>query len=174
VLRPTLIGILLLVGTVAHDAEAQRRAPTGPATTAGRPGSTEISIIARLGTKSYTSKLPGTCRHAPTASIYDVPAALWMVQTDDSDGSEVKQLNFTLWQPKNGTADQISVLVEAGTTSNRIEINPRDPPVGAATVQLQPIGPGGKFELRGQDATGTKVYLTISCPTFGAVEAEGG
>jgi hypothetical protein len=173
-LRPTLIGILLLVGTVAQDAVAQRRLPDGPATTAGRPGSTDISIIARVGTKSYTSRVPGTCKHAPSASIYDLPAALWMVQTDASDGSEVKRLNFTLWRPKNGTADQISVSVEAGTTSNQIEINPRNPPVGVATVQLQPIGTGGKFELRGQDAMGTKVYLTISCPTFSAIEAEGG
>jgi hypothetical protein len=171
--RSTLIGILLLAGTVAQDAVAQRRAPGGPSDTASQE-TTEVSIIARIGTKSYTSRLPGTCKHAPTASIYDVPAALWTVQADDSHGNEVKALSFTLWKPKNGSADQVSVSIQAGSTSNRIEINPRNPPVGAATVQLQPIGEGGRFELRGKDAKGTKVNLTISCPKFGGVEAEGG
>lgn len=169
-LRSTFIGILLLVGTVAQDAAAQRRTPGHPA---AEPG-TEVSIIARLGTKSYTSRVPGICKHEPSASIYDVPAALWMVEGEGADDSEVKQLRFTLWRPKNGSADQISLSLEAGSSSARIDVDPRNKPVGAATVQLQPVGSGGKFELKGKDAKGTTVNLTISCPMFAGVEAEGG
>lgn len=172
-IRSTLIGTLLLAGTVAQDAAAQRRRPDGPAATESQ-GTTGVSIIAQVGTKSYTSRVPGTCKHAPMASIYDLPAALWSVQAEGSDGSEIKRLTFTLWRPKNGSADQVSVSLEAGSTSNRIDINPRKPPVGTATVQLQPVGPGGKFEVKGKDAKGTKVNLTISCPMFAGVEAEGG
>lgn len=161
--RSTFIGILSLVATVApQDAAAQRRT-----------GSTEVSIIARVGTKSYTSRVPGTCQHEPRASIYDVPAALWTVRADGSDKSDIKRLSFTLWRPTRGQ-DQVSVSLEAGSRTNRIDVNPRMPPVGAATVQLKPVGQGGKFELRGKDAKGIKVNLTISCPTFAAVEAEGG
>jgi hypothetical protein len=171
--RITLTGILVLLSAAAQDAAAQRRTPGQP-TAAGEAGSTEVSIIARVGTKSYTSRVPGTCKHEPSASIYDVPAALWMVQGDGSDGSEIKQLSFTLWRPKNGSADQVSVSLEAGSSSTRIDVNPRAKPVGTATVQLQPVGTGGKFELKGKDAKGTRVDLTISCPVFAAVEAAGG
>lgn len=127
-----------------------------------------------MGTESYTSRVPGSCKHEPSASIYDVPAALWMVEGEGADGSEIKQLNFTLWRPKNGSADQISLAIQAGSSSTRIDIDPRSKPVGSASVELQPIGPGGKFEVRGKDAAGGKVYLTISCPTFAGVQAEGG
>lgn len=169
-IRSTLIGTILLAGTVAQDAAAQRREPAAT----GSQGTTNVSIIARVGTKSYTSRLAGTCQHEPTASIYDVPAALWTVRADGSDKSDIKRLSFTLWRPKNGSGDQVSVSLEAGSRTNRIDVNPRIPPVGAATVQLKPIGPGGKFELRGKDAKGTKVNLTISCPTFAGIQAEGG
>lgn len=171
-LRSPLIATFFLAGMVAQDAAAQRRTPARGA--AQSEGATEVSIIAGLGTKSYTSRIPGTCRHAPVASIYDVPAALWSVQASGSDGSEIKQLSLTLWRPKNGGADQVSISIAAGSGSSRIDVNPREPHVGSAEVKLQPVGPGGKFEVRGKDADGAKVNLTISCPTFSAVEAEGG
>jgi hypothetical protein len=172
-LRSTVIGTLLLAGMVAQEAAAQRRV-AGTSTTAASEGTTEVSIIAQVGTKSYTSRVPGSCKYAPAASIYDVPAALWTVQADGSDGAEIKGLSFTLWRPKNGSADQVSISLETGSSSNRIDVNPRNPPVGAATVQLQPVGTGGKFEIRGKDAAGTKLNLTISCPEFAGIEAEGG
>lgn len=164
----TLTGILLLVG-VTRDSAAQRRVP-------GQPGaeSTQVSVIARVGTKSYTSKVYGACKHEPSASIYDVPAALWTVEGKGSEGSDIKQLSFTLWRPKNGSADQISLSLEAGSSSASLSVNPREKSGGAASVQLQPVGSGGKFEVKGKDAKGITVNLTISCPTFAAVEAEGG
>jgi hypothetical protein len=168
-LRITLTGILVLASAAAEDAAAQRRAPGQPVTE-----STEVSVIARVGTKSYTSRVPGACKHEPSGSIYDVPAALWTVQGAGAEGSEIKQLNLTLWRPKNGSADQISLSLEAGSSSARIDVNPRSKPVGAASVELKPVGPGGKFELKGKDAKGTTVNLTISCPMFAGVEAEGG
>jgi hypothetical protein len=171
-LRSTTAALLLLAAATAADAAAQRRVSGNseePAT-----GSSELRIIARLGPKSYTSTLPGSCKHEPSGSIYDLPAALWMVQTEGPGTGEIKQLNFTLWRPKNGSADQVSVSIDAGATSTRIDVNPRDKPVGQARVELQPVGSGGRFELRGKDAKGANVNLTITCPTFDAVEAEGG
>jgi hypothetical protein len=81
---------------------------------------------------------------------------------------------LTLWRPKDGSADQTSLSLEAGSRSTRIEVNPRDKPVGGATVRLEQVGEGGKFQLKGKDAKGTAVNLTISCPSFAAVEAAGG
>jgi hypothetical protein len=171
-IRSALMVIFLLAGTVAQDAAAQRRRAGGSPGTETE-GNTPVSIIARVGTQSYTSRVPGTCQHEPVASIYNVPAALWTVRATGSD-NEVKQLTLTLWRPKNGSADQVSISLEAGSASSRIDVNPRTPPVGTATVEVKQVGPGGKFEVRGKDAKGAKLYLTISCPTFTGVEAAGG
>ena len=171
-LRSTTAAVLLLAAATAADAAAQRRVPGNPQEPA--TGSTELSVIARLGTKSYTSTLPGSCKHEPSGSIYDLPAALWMVQTDGPGTGEIKQLNLTLWRPKNGSADQVSVSIDAGATTARIDVNPRGKPVGQASVELQPVGSGGRFELHGKDAKGANVNLTITCPTFEGIEAAGG
>jgi hypothetical protein len=164
----SLAAALLLTFVAATEAAAQRRAPGQAATE-----STEVSVIARVGSKSYTSRVPGTCKYEPSASIYDLPAALWMVE-GGSTGSEIKQLNLTLWRPKNGSADQVSLSLQAGSSSTHIDVNPRSKPVGTGTVELQPQGSGGKFELKGKDAKGINVNLVITCPTFAAVEAAGG
>jgi hypothetical protein len=170
--RLIVFGSLVLASAIARDAAAQRRLPR--AKPAGESESTKLSVVARVGTKSYKSTLDGTCKHEPSASIYDIPAALWMVQANSPDRSQIQQLSLTLWRPKNGSADQISLSLQAGSRSARIDVNPKGPPSGAATVQLKPIGSGGKLELQGKDSKGTRVNLTISCPTFEGVEAEGG
>jgi hypothetical protein len=170
-IRSALIGTLLLVGTAAQNASAQRTA--GGSAGTGTEGTTPVSIIAQVGLQSYTSRIPGTCQHEPTASIYDTPAALWTVEAAGSN-SEIKRLTMTLWRPKNGKADQVSVSLETRSGSNRIDVNPRARHVGAAKVEVKQIGGGGKIELKGKDAKGRKLNLTISCPTFTAVEAAGG
>jgi len=168
-LRITALVALLALVSSPREASAQRRAPGQPSTE-----TSEVSVIARLGTKSYTSHIAGSCKHEPSASIYDTPAALYMVEAAGDDGSEIKQLNLTLWRPKNGGPDQISLSLGAGTNTYRIDVNPRAPAAGAATAELRKEGAGGTLELKGKDAKGTPLNLTISCPTFAAVVAEGG
>jgi|SRR3954469_15430796 hypothetical protein len=170
--RSTLSAMLLLISVVARDAVAQRRA-AGQQPSSDPPVS-QIHVIARLGSKTYSSNLPGSCKHEPAASIYDVPAALWTVEASGAEGSAIKQLNLTWWRPKNGAADQISLSLDAGSKPTRIDVNPRGKPVGSGRVRLTPGESGGKFELTGKDAKGTAVNLTISCPSFDAVEAAGG
>jgi hypothetical protein len=171
-IRSTLVGIVALAATAPQILEAQRRAG-GTAGVESRE-TVEIGILAGVGARDYTSRLPGTCRHQPSASIYDVPAALYMVQADGTEGSEIKRLSLTLWRPKDGSADQLSLALDVGSTPVEIEINPRERARGAATVQVHRSGPGGKLEVRGKDAAGTKVSVTISCPVFAGVVAEGG
>jgi hypothetical protein len=172
-LRSSFAVVLLLAAAGAHDANAQRRG-AGTPNSESDSGSTDFSVIARLGTSSYTSRVPGSCKHEPSGSIYDLPAALWMVQSDSPGSGEIKQFSFTLWRPKNGSADQVSLSIQAGPKTAHIDVNPRGKPVGEASVQLQPIGSGGRFEVRGKDAKGASVNLTVTCPTFSGVEAEGG
>jgi hypothetical protein len=169
-LRSTpLIAILVLVsGTQA--ASAQRRAP------GSRPAEevTDIGITARLGSKSFSSKVSGTCKYEPSASIYNVPAALYQIEAQGPAKGEIKRLNLTLWQPKDGSADQVSLLLETGSRTSRIDVNPRSAATGNASLRIKPSGEGGSLELKGKDAKGTPLSLTIDCPTFSAVAAEGG
>jgi hypothetical protein len=167
--RTTALVALLALVSSTREASAQRRAPGQPSTE-----TSEVSVHARLGTKSYTSNIAGTCKHEPSASIYDLPAALYLVEAAGGDGSEIKQLNFTLWRPKNGSADQVSLSLSAGSSSTSIDVNPRSAPIGAASVELKPLGSGGTFEVKGKDSKGSPLNLTISCPVFAAVEAAGG
>jgi hypothetical protein len=168
-LRFTRLAVLVLLASGTREAAAQRRTP-GQA--AGDNG--QVSVSARVGSKSYSATVSGSCKHEPSASIYDLPAALYMVQAEGGDGSEIKHLNLTLWRPKNGTADQVSLSLNAGSTTSRVDVNPRTPAVGAASVQLKRSDTGGTFELKGKDANGTPLTLTITCAEFGGVEAAGG
>ena len=168
-LRFTPLAAIILLAGGTQQVMAQRRAPGQPVTE-----STEVDISGQLGSKSYSSSIAGTCKHEPSASIYDVPAALYMVEAQGAEGSQIKQLNLTLWRPKNGSADQVSLSLQVGSSSSRIDVNPRSKAVGGATVELKPTGSGGTFELKGKDDKGKTLNLTISCPTFAAVEAAGG
>jgi hypothetical protein len=147
-LRSTFVAALLLTSLIAHDGAAQRRAVGQQPSS--EPPATQIHVVARLGAKSYSSTVPGSCKHEPEATIYDVPAALWTVEASGAEGSSVKQLNFTLWRPKNGSADQISLSLDAGSKPTRIDVNPRNKPVGSGKVRLTPGGSGGKIELTGK------------------------
>ena len=169
--RFILAAIALLMSVTVHEAAAQRRIPRSAG---GDSAGSHVTVVARIGSKPYRSEMAGSCRYEPSGAIYDVPAALWTVEASGAEGSPIKQLNFTLWRPKNGSADQISLSLDAGAKPTRIDVNPRTKPIGAGKVRLTPGGSGGKIELLGKDAKGANVNLTISCPSFDAVEAAGG
>jgi hypothetical protein len=157
---------LALVVSLAVDGMAQRR-PDG--SVSGAP----LTLSARIDGKTYKATGPGSCKHASDASIYDLPAALWMVEYGNRAGTKIKQLNLTLWRPKDGSPDQVSLSLETGSSSYRLASGGRAP-TGTATVRLSPMGAGGRFEVKGKDAEGRSVALTVSCPAFAGVEAEGG
>src|SRR4051812_32693710 len=106
--RRTLIAIVALVSGTVQGAAAQRTHPEAPAETAG------INVAARIGGKKFQGSGTGECRHESEASIHGVSAALWMVHFAGRTGS-VKQLDLTLWRPKDGSPDQLSVSVETGS-----------------------------------------------------------
>ena len=161
------LAVALLASSTA-DAMAQRR--PGVSVAASKP----LTVSARIDGKTYEATGLGRCKHAPEASIYDIPAALWMVEYGDQASDRIKQLNLTLWRPKDGSSDQVSISLRTGSASYRIKSGGKGPSVGSATVDLSPMGSGGRFELKGKDADGVKVELTISCPAFAGVEGEGG
>ena len=165
--RSVLALTLVLLTSVTVDARAQRKGPAS-----GAPGA-PLTVSARIDDKNYGATGPGSCKHAPAASIHDIPAALWLIEYDNPSSVGIKRLNLTLWRPKDGSSDQVSLSLET-SSSYRISSGGKGDPVGSATVKLSPYESGGRFELKGKDGKGNKVELTISCPAFAGVEAEGG
>src|SRR3954471_16733197 len=112
--RVAVMVVVALLSGSFQDVFAQRLQPEAPAESAA------ISVTARIGGKDYQGSGTGSCRHEPEASIHGVSAALWMVEYAGQKGA-LKQLNLTLWRPKDGSEDQLSLAVETGSGSHRIQ-----------------------------------------------------
>jgi hypothetical protein len=162
-----LLPMLLLLSAYSGEAAAQRVRRDAPAESAA------ITVAARIGSKNYQGSGTGSCRHEPEASIHGVAAALWMVQFAAQNRS-LKQLNLTLWRPKDGSRDQLSLSLETGSGSHHIETGGKGGDNGEASVTILPSGPGGRLEISGKEAGGKPLQVTIDCPAFAAIEAEGG
>jgi hypothetical protein len=170
-IRFTLFVTLVLLPVPATEAAAQRL--TQPA----NPGATamaNLTITGKAGGKQLQASGSGSCRHAPDASIHGVSASLWMVQYGGSGDGPVEQLNLTLWRPKDGSPDQLSLVLAAKSGEHRIEAGAKGESKGQGAVTILPNGPGGRLELTGKDAAGKPIQITIDCPAFAGVEAEGG
>lgn len=165
--RFAVMAVLVLLAGSTGEAVAQRKRPEAPAENVA------ITVSGRIGGKSYHGSGTGSCSYEPDASIHDVSASLWMVQYAGQAGA-LKQLNLTLWRPKDGTPDQLSLSLEMVSGSHRIETGGKDGNSGEASVTILPSGPGGSLEINGKEARGKPVQVTIDCPTFAGIEAEGG
>jgi hypothetical protein len=137
------------------------------------PAST-VSVSASIGGKVYQAAGAGSCKHEPQASIYGVPAALWMVEYPGVVDGKLRRAKLTLWRPKDGTAEQLSVALGTKSSSHQIQVGGRGEQVGSGKASLLPSGPGGRFEIKGKDAEGTALEIVIKCATFAGIEAEGG
>jgi hypothetical protein len=170
-LRLVLIAVVALLSGWTSEAAAQRRQQLqAPAETA----TLTLNISAKLGGKTFQATGSGSCRHAPDASIRGVSASMWMVQYGGGEEAAIRQLNLTLWRPKDGASDQVSLAVDTKSGSHRVESGGGGEDRGEATVVILPNGPGGRLEIRGKDADGKSMQVTIDCPAFAGVEAEGG
>jgi hypothetical protein len=158
---------LLPCWTIAGS--AQQLTPPGASLSAAH-----VVITGTVGNKKLQASGPGTCRHAPEASLRGASASMWMVQFQGSRDAGVGPLNLTLWRFKDGSPDQLSLALETGSGSHRIDTSNPDEKKGEATVTILPNGPGGRLELTGEKAGGKPVQLTIDCPAFSGIEAEGG
>jgi hypothetical protein len=170
-IRFTLLVTLILLPAWATEARAQRLTqPVNP----GASAQADLNITGKVGRKNLQASGSGACRHAPDASIRGVSASLWMVQYSGSAEGSVKQLNLTLWRPKDGSPDQLSLALESKSGEHRIETGSGGESKGEGSVTILPNGPGGRLELKGKAADGKPIQITIDCPAFAGVQAEGG
>jgi hypothetical protein len=171
-LRSTFVTVLGFLPAMSSAASAQRLTPPERATSLAEAIS--VSITAKAGGKSYEGSGQGTCEHAPDASIRGTSASLWLVQFAGSGKGGLKQLNLTLWRPKDGGPDQLSLSLETKRGQHRIESGGPGESSGEGTVTILPSGPGGRLEVSGKEATGKPIQVTIDCSAFADVASEGG
>jgi len=145
--------------------DAQRREPGKP------PLRQAIEASLKVGGLSYDSREPGRCTHAPTAAIYSVISEMWSVQ-QSSDG---RSLTLTLWRPKDGSGDMVTLSVNNGSASHEINtVRGGGATRGAGKVAFEKSGAGGVFTITGKTGDGAAVSGTISCNAFAPHVAEGG
>ena len=150
---------------------AQRRKPANPG---AADNQISVSIEAKVAGKTYQGSGSGSCKHADEASIHGLSAALWMVQFDGSKDASLRSLTLTLWRPKDGSPDQLSLSLETKAGSHRVQTGGAGGNEGEGSVTILPSGPGGRLEIAGKESEGKSLQIVIECSAFGEVEAEGG
>lgn len=144
--------------------DAQRRVP-------GQAQSKQaITASLKVGGQPYESREPGRCTHAPTASIYSILSEMWSVQ-QSTDG---RSLTLTLWKPKDGSGEMMTLAVTAGNSSQQITTVRGGPSSGSGKVTLAKSAAGGVFTVDAKTGDGAAISGTITCDAFAPHIAEGG
>jgi hypothetical protein len=170
--RALCLIVFVLLSSTFGQAAAQEKTQLAPSK--GVDESITVTIGGKVAGKKVQASGEGTCSHAADASIHGMSASLWMVHYGGGGDGPLKQLSLTLWRPKDGGPDQLSLAVETKSGAHRIETgNPGDGK-GEGSVTILPSGPGGRLEVSGKEAGGKSIQLTIDCTAFSGVEAEGG
>lgn len=137
---------------------------------AGEPSLT-IDVVA--GVKHFTGGGPGRCGRETAATLYQKPATLYLIEYNGESG-DLKRVRLTLWQFKDGSPDQISLAFDSARDSYTISTLQGSKIVGKGSASVSATGPGGKIVVKGQDARGVPIQMTVGCSEFGGIEAEGG
>ena len=167
----TLMMMCCGLATLTAAAGAQRRVPPGAAAPDKPMG--QVTIALKTGNSPYQGTGPGTCTHAPVASVYGVLSEQWSV---DYSGGQ-RSMHLTVWKPKSGSGEMFSLSLSNGTTSqtvNTVRAPGASPTEGSGSVTLAATGTGGTFTVEAKDARGSAIAGTIKCDAFSAATAEGG
>lgn len=135
-------------------------------------GDIALTVAATVDGRRYSADGTGECRHAGEASIYGMPSAMWLVQY--VGGGDVRSVSLTLWRPKSGAADQLSLSIATANGSRRIATVQGGEIAGDADATLELENPGGRIVVDGEDDEGTPIHLELRCAGFATLEAVGG
>lgn len=152
------------------SAVSAARSGAGP----GERGTTPLEITAEVGGKTYRASGVGECQHTTEASIYQVPAALWVARYNPEDGADLEDVNLTIWEPKAGGPAQVNLSIGIEGDSHRIATVKGGELEGKGTGAVQRSGEGGTLTVRGESGEGAPVRVSVSCSAFTVPIAEGG
>ena len=133
----------------------------------------QVEILLRVGGAKYQASGQGECKSAPQASIYGVNAALHSV----SQRSGNQSLDLSLWQPKDGAPNMMSLHISLGSKRyvvDTVKAGSKRDTKGAGKITLEKSGAGGAIAIDAVAAGGEKITGTLHCRRFGGIQAEGG
>src|SRR5688572_15318997 len=146
-----VISVIALSGVVA-GVEAQRRVP---GQTQPKQG---IQVSLSVAGQMYQSGEPGKCTHAPTAAIHNTLSELWSVQ----QSVQGRSLALTLWKPKDGSAEMVTLSVSVGGSSHDVNtVRGGGATSGSGKVALEKSGAGGTFTVDAKTKSGAAISGTI-------------
>jgi len=162
--RASVITAIVITGFISGLA-AQGRVPGQAQPKQG------INVSLKVGGQAYESREPGRCTHAPTASIYSIVSEMWSVQ-QSADG---RSLALTLWRPKDGSGDMVTLSVSSGNASHQMTtVRGGGATSGSGKVTLERSAAGGTFTIDSRTRDGAAISGTIKCDAFAPHIAEGG
>ena len=155
----------IVVSSLVVDVEAQRRVPGQADAKQG------IQVSLNVGGQMYQSGEPGKCTHAPTAAIYKIVSELWSVQ----QSSNGRSLALSLWKPKDGSGDMVTLSVRNGGSSHEVNtVRGGGTMSGSGKVTFEKAGNGGTFTVDAKAENGAAISGTIRCDAFAPHLAGGG
>src|SRR5690349_8141193 len=75
-----------------------------------------IDVALTVGGVSYTAKAPGECNYSTESTIFELPATMWAARQHEGN----RNVNFTLWHPKKGGGDMLTLFVTIGNKTHRV------------------------------------------------------
>jgi hypothetical protein len=130
---------------------------------------TTINIVARIGKLAIPVYGPGQCNTSSESTIYGVPATQWHGVFDGPDSSDLEHVNVTVWQPKAGGPDQVTLYLTVAGTTHRISTVKGGESLGRATASARRQGTGGTLLVDGTSADGTAIHLEFICDEFSEI-----
>ena len=146
---------------LAHAAQARRAGAQTNAST--------VTVALKAAGQPANGTGPGTCTHAPKASIYGVVSEMWTVR--HAAGQDSTQL--TVWRPLDGKDPMFSLSLSGGRNI-AISTVRGGTVTGSGTVKFEPKEKGGTFTVDAKARDGQAVSGTIQCSAFTPAVAEGG
>jgi hypothetical protein len=132
-----------------------------------------MQVALQVGAEKYAFSGQGICQSSPDASIYDLPATMYSVRQN----GEGRNLSLTLWRPKSGAPDMLTLGLSLGTRDHRVstvKVGQQGEVKGSGRATFTKAGAGGTFTLDATADTGAKITGTITCERFAEIVAEGG
>jgi hypothetical protein len=130
---------------------------------------TTVNIVAKVGKRAIPVHGPGQCNTSSESTIYDVPATQWHGTFDGPDRSDLEHVNVTVWQPKAGGPDQVTLYLTLAGTTHRISTVKGGESLGRATASARRQGTGGTLLVDGATADGTAIHLEFICDEFSEI-----
>ena len=132
-------------------------------------GETMINLVARVDGRAFAASGHGECHTSAESTIYDVPVTQWNATWSAAERGSLQNVNVTVWRPKAGGADQVTLWLTAGGTTHRISTVTGGEVFGRATASARQQRDGGTLLVDGVTREGTAIRLELICDKFSEI-----